>query len=75
MKEVETDIWDEMDYDVEITDCEDTSIQTEHALADSMPELSEEEMEAVKELKFNYKSPCKSWAMRRARKVIAKNWR
>ena len=75
MEEVETNIWDEVDDDVEITDCEDTSIHSEHIIADSMPDLSFEEMEAVKELKFGYKSPISSSKMDKAREQIAKDWK
>lgn len=37
MEEMETDIWDEMDEDVDITDLTDYSIEYAHALADEMP--------------------------------------
>lgn len=46
MEEVETDIWDEVNDDVEITDMCDTSIHYDHCKADEMP-LYYDDMEWV----------------------------
>lgn len=49
MEESETTVWDEVNEDVEITDWEEPidDIYYEHAVADSMLELSERKMDKL----------------------------